>query len=521
MKLNLLLLFLITINLSFSQSYFSWKPINLSGAQLYNLVYKGSKLDSVIFSRSFYDDEIMYQSKKLIAEEWNGNDNPTEAMSYERYDTISSWEPSKRFEYEFDTLNRIINYIEWHSIKYSFEYDIYNRVTKEIHYRWNSNNSDWDIKYYEEKDIKGRPLLDYSYNYYGNTIESGYRKSYQYLDEPNIIYEYNQTIDTSSLEWVYSSKSIYNFENGRKSTWKWYFWNVDSKKWEEELYKRYFYKDQNLSEELSYKWNTTNNVWVKNLKYIYYYTNNNVTRMENFGWEGSSWSWVLSYINYCYDINQNLIKKENYKLYKSDYKLTIKEEYAYRQNDLISNSIIYYNELNDSMLYGSVYSTIFESGNKEINTNQFWDVDLYDWVNYSKTTLVFNEDESPTYYSYENWDRESSSWKKRNESKFYWSKFNGHIPIVIQPSDIIDSNIKNIVLNYPNPYTNSDFITCNSGSLTDVVIIDLYRITGSLVQRINCKNNEVARFINLAPAVYILVAHLNNQIIKTDKLIVY
>ena len=242
------------------------------------------KLDSLIAVNNYR--EIISYDERLNCKKVN----------IYNYDSIGIWALNTIYDYEFDSLNRLISttytYLsdELSNYRYTNEYDDQGRLVEEIY--WNPIEGTW-VSYYK---------MTFEYNAQGNLS----KETYSYIDENN--------------EWVVEYYFEYNYENADETLCLGYYLDESTQNYVLDALEVYHYDNQLCSFEEFSLWDSVDSVWIPIESNEYkYFDNGNLkerTCFVSYNWGGELEPYSRTQFAYDNHSNNTLTR---YDLYSEDW----------------------------------------------------------------------------------------------------------------------------------------------------------------------------------------------------------
>ena len=254
------------------------------------------KLDSLIVAN--YYREIISYDERLNCKKVN----------IYNYDSIGIWALNTIYDYEFDSLNRLIsstykNLSTEYSYRYANKYDDQGRLIETIY--WNPIEGIWVVLF--------RMTLEYDAQ--GNLS----KEIYDYVDENN--------------EWVVDSYYEYNYENEDETQCFGYYWDESTQNFVLSELEVYHYDNQLCTLKEYFSWDFEGSVWLPYSRTEYsYFDNGNLKEETYFG--SNDWGAELEPYNrtqFEYDSHNNNTLTRYY-MYSEDWVQTRQDENEYDLN---------------------------------------------------------------------------------------------------------------------------------------------------------------------------------------------
>jgi len=337
-----------------------------------------------------------------------------------------------------------------------------NTTHKYLEIKWNTDEQQWenDTTYYKEYDENENLLV--------RIINEGYWDNYKYIytfENENLIEELHLW---NINGWKNSSKRLYTYDNnGNLIQDIIQDWNNDTEEWINEWQHLYTY-DNNEIQQITNEWNSDTEEWIVRWKSIDTYDNNgNLTQELMIDWNNNTEEWINWY-QHLYTYNSNGNQTQN----------------------------LYQNWNNSSEEWKSIYQYLYIYDNNENQIQelkQSWNSSSEEWINNNQTLYTYDENGNQTQELKQNWNSDTGEWNNGFKYDYFWSE--------LEVVNITEINNNKIIV-YPNPA--SDKIQFSSSVLLDNSIIEIYTISGKLVNNISANNNNEIDISNLSKGIYII-----------------
>ena len=325
------------------------------------------KLDSIV-ATDIYRELISYD------ERFN-----CKKVNIYNYDSIGSWVLNKTYDYEFDSLNRLISttytYLsnELSKYRYTSEYDDQGRIVEEINWSWSPIEGTW-VGYYK---------MTLEYDAQGNLSKETY-----YLNNEN-------------NEWVFDYYFEYNYENADETLCLGYYLDESTQNYVLDALAVYHYDNHLCTfEELS-QWDSVDSVWFPliRIEYMYFDNGNLKEKTESYNTDWGGELEPYSRTQFEYDSHNNNTLTRHY-LYLEDWVPNGQDENEYDLNVPKTNvaglSFRYEGYYNDKKLKereinsdGDIEEYVFYYSNAT-NVSEVSESLLKVWPNPASETLRLN-----------------------------------------------------------------------------------------------------------------------------------
>lgn len=389
-------------------------------------------------------------------------------------------------------------------------------------YKWDSTYEDWALKCRIIKTLNGEEApveklvqiltfdslwidglrYDYSYNennYLTEVVimywkadamiwENYFRVERNYNDNDNLTGISTQWWSDINQDWLdFQNKSfVYNGDYLTSDTVKVYMDFMGE--WMNFFYNVYAYNDAGQrTEKTNYLWLAFMNDWSKNYRLIYNYNDDeNITLITGQNWDVFDQAWNdRNRYNYSYDDEGDMVQYifEKKKPYDTIWKEKVKIDYSYDVQGNLSLFVWQYKPEFDTVWnnFKQVFFSYDENGNMIQRIEQQWEMDLNDWVNYSKWEMAIDY---PTI------------------------------------TDVFDQDDSKITATFKNPYMNGDVIHL-SGIKRGNFRLMVFDLTGKMIEKINVTGKTSAVLHKeLKPGLYLVILTNNKDFHLTQKMVV-
>ncbi len=350
-----------------------------------------------------------------------------------------------------DITEDLINDTLKFSTKNQYTLDDNNNIIDSTYFTWNSDDGVWNENYRTSStfNAEGQKIFAFGQRWRNNTWENNRYYIYQY-NESNIIdtvfsKRWGQGNWRNTAFIVY----IYDEENNLTETITKAYWGnniINFSKVE------YVYEDNRLSEISNYLWQ--NNDWVLQDTQTFDYDDNGklimimIMKTENVGWLANTQNLYFydeqnnllqdltqrfvneewqdnSRVNYTFD-KTNMLVQEEVQIWSptsSSWSNLEKKEYSYNQD---GEKYIDYNyswSNNDGWEYTTSSTYTYDDVEKTfIVTNQKFVDSISTWINTTKTSTTFNDDNNPVISVTEKWNEMNNWYRNSSKSEYIYDE---------------------------------------------------------------------------------------------------
>ncbi len=435
-------------------------------------------------NKSMQDEEFAIMQEKLIIEakhNFVGVKNVkgtiwVQDSTYYYYGVGTEWNLSKRYKVlDRDQYGNMINAIK-HS--YNSETEIWtnrdtitaiyyntNLLHKYLEIRWDNNTQQWanDTINYREYDGNNNLII----NIHSDELYFWDRLLYTYDENENLIQKIYQ--NRSNGTWINKWIDLCTYENNNQTQKIIQEWDNNTEEWINRWQHLYTYDDNNsLTQEIEQTWDSNTEEWLNHYQYLYTYDENgNKTQTIKLYWHSDTEEWLNSWLYlYTYDNNNNQTQdlRQTWDSNTEEWNNAWQDLYSYDEN-------------------GNLIQRLYQN----------WNDDTEEWISYWQFIYVFDTNNNQIQYIYKKRDSDTGELENDKREDYFWSE--------LEVATITNINSDEIII-YPNPA--SDKIQFLSSVSLDNATIEIYSISGKIVNNISANNNNEINISNLSKGIYII-----------------